>query len=72
MTNIITEKAISRELLEALIQKKSRSKRSQAKLGKAMVISIEVIKELRRVFKEKLRIQREKRFVRESQYLTAI
>jgi hypothetical protein len=35
ITDVITEKATSRELLEALIQKKSRTKRSQAKLGKA-------------------------------------
>ena len=72
MTDVITEQATSRELFEALVQKKSRIKRSQAKLGKAQVLSIEIVEERRRVFAEKQSIKREKLFVKESQYLTAI
>jgi hypothetical protein len=72
MTDVITEQATSRELFEALVQKKSRIKRSQAKLGKAQVLSIEIIEERRRVFAEKQSIKREKLFMKESQYLTAI
>jgi hypothetical protein len=66
MTNVITEKAISRELLRAIIQKKSHIKQSQANLGKAQVMSIEVVKERRRAFQEKLDIKRQKLFVKES------
>jgi hypothetical protein len=59
-------------LFKALIWKKSRAKRSQAKLRKAMVLSIKVVKERRRVFIEKQKEKREKLFIKESQYLIAI
>jgi hypothetical protein len=65
MADIITKRAINRELFEAIKRKKAHSKRTIANLGKAQVISMAVVEERKKVLDKK-------RFKKESQYLMAI
>jgi hypothetical protein len=65
MADVITERAINRELFEAIKRKKACSKCTTANLGKAQVISIVVVEERRKVLDEK-------RFKKEVVYLNAI
>jgi hypothetical protein len=65
IADVITERAINRELFEAIKHKKARSKRTTANLGKAQVMSMAVVEERRKVLDEK-------RFKKEVVYLNAI
>ena len=65
MADVITERATSRELIEAIKRKKARGKRTTANLGKAQVMSIAIVEERRKVLNEKL-------FKKEAFYLNAI
>jgi hypothetical protein len=65
ITDVITKRATNQELFKAIKRKKARSKRTIANLGKAQVISMEVVMEQRKVLDKK-------RFKKEFQYLSAI